>query len=103
MRRLHALCLFLAPVLVIVSELLAPQLSENGTTTLATIESHLTGLRLWIWLGIAAAGLVVAAAMAMLRLAPQRGRALGVVGASLVTVGALGYAAHQAMFLQLPA
>jgi hypothetical protein len=103
MRRLLALCLFAAPVLVIVSELLAPSLTESGTTSLATVEAHLAGLRLWIWLGMAAAGLVVASAMALLRLAPYRGRTLGVVGASLATVGALGYSAHQALFLQLPA
>src|SRR3954451_8690995 len=103
MRRLHAFCLFLAPVLVIGSELLAPTLSESGTKTLTTVESDLTGLRLWIWGGITAAALLVASAMALLRLAPRRGRTLGMVGASLTTVGALGYAGHQAMYLQLPA
>ena len=50
---------------------LAPSLTESGTESLATLESHLTGLHLWIWLGLTAAGLLVASAMAMLRRAPS--------------------------------
>lgn len=98
----RSLPLFLAPVVVIVSEVLAPSLSEEGTTSLAVVGDHLTAMRAWVWLGLLAAVLLVPAVMAMLALAPDRGRRTAMVGASAATVGVVGYAAHQALFMPLP-
>jgi hypothetical protein len=102
MRRVLGSILILTPVLVIVSELVAPAVSEDGHESLAVVAGHLSGFRLWVWLGLAAAALMVPAVMALLGLAPARGRRLALVGAALGVVGAIGYAAHQAMFLLLP-
>jgi hypothetical protein len=102
MPRLRSAPLFLAPVVVIVSELVAPTLTEDGTRSLAAVEDHLTQLRLWVWLGLLAAALLVPAVMALLALAPGRGHRTAMAGASLAVVGVVGYAAHQALFLPLP-
>jgi MFS family permease len=102
MRRVLGSVLILAPVLVIVSELVAPAVNEDGHESLALVANHLAAFRVWVWLGLAAAALMVPAVMALLCLAPARGRRLALVGATLGVVGAIGYAAHQAMFLLLP-
>jgi hypothetical protein len=94
--------LFLAPVVIIVSEVIAPTLSEDGTASLARVGDQLPALRLWIWLGMLAAVLLIPAVMAVLSLAPARGHRLAMAGASLATIGAVGYAAHQAVFILLP-
>jgi hypothetical protein len=94
--------LFLAPVVVIVSEVIAPSLTDDGRESLAAVAGDLTALRAWVWLGLLAAALLVPAVMAMLALAPDRGRRTAMVGAAAATVGVVGYAAHQALFMPLP-
>ena len=100
MRRLLGTTLIVAPLLVIASESVAPTLSESGSTTLADLGTHLTAFRFWVWGGMAAAAVLVAAIAALVHLAP--GRRLTHVGASLAVVGVVGYAAHQGAFLPLP-
>jgi hypothetical protein len=100
MRRLAGTSLIVAPVLVVASEVLAPTLTEEGSRSLAVLESHLTDFRLWVWGGLAAAAFLVPAVCGLQHLA--RGRRLTSVGTALAAVGVLGYAAHQALFLSLP-
>lgn len=103
MRRLTALCLLVAPVLLLTSELLSPALSDDGAESLAVVAAQPVRLALWIWLGMASAVLFVPAVVGAAALLGRRGAVVGWTGAALTVVGAFGYAVHQGMFLQLPA
>jgi Domain of unknown function (DUF4386) len=103
MRRLSAACLIAAPVLLLVSELLSPPLSDDGAESLAIVAEQPGRLAAWIWLGIASAVLFVPAVVGAAALLKRRGRGIGWAGAALAVVGAFGYAVHQGLFLQLPA
>lgn len=100
MRRILGSALVLAPTLVVASELLAPALTEHGTESLILVGEHLVAFRLWIWGGLLAAAVLVPALAGLVHLA--RGSRLSVWGAALAVVGVIGYAAHQALFMQLP-
>jgi hypothetical protein len=102
MRRLLGACLFIAPLLIVVSEVLSPPLSEDGTVTLNLLRTQVVRLQLWVWIGLLAAVLLLPAVLGLLSLAPRRGRGLAQAGAFLSSVGVVGYAAHQALFLTLP-
>ena len=103
MRRLTAACLIAAPTLLLVSEVLSPDLSDDGAASLAVIAASPGRLAAWIWLGIASAVLLIPAVTGAARLLRPRGGVVGGVGAALAVVGAVGYAVHQGLFLQLPA
>ncbi|GAA3181896.1 hypothetical protein GCM10010531_40190 [Blastococcus jejuensis] len=103
MRRLTVLSLIAAPALLLTSELVSPDLSDNGTESLAVVAAQPGRLSAWIWLGIASAVLFVPAVTGVARLLRRRGGVAGGVGAALAVVGAFGYAVHQGLFLQLPA
>lgn len=103
MRRLCATSLIAAPVLLMVSELVSPALSDDAAESLAVIAAERGRLTAWIWLGIASAVLLVPAVLGLVHLLRPRGRGVGGAGAALAVVGAVGYAVHQGLFLQLPA
>src|SRR4051794_16505072 len=102
MRRLTALSLITAPALLLVSEVVSPDLSDEGAASLSAVAAAPGRLTAWIWLGIASAILFVPAAVGAAALLGRRGRWIGALGAVLTVVGAFGYAMHQALFLQLP-
>jgi hypothetical protein len=85
------------------SELASPALSDDGAESLAVVADQPGRLAAWIWLGIAAAVLFVPAVVGTAGLLQRRGRGVGGAGAALAVVGAVGYAVHQGLFLQLPA
>ena len=103
MRRLSGLALIAAPTLLLVSEVLSPDLGDDGAESLAVIAAQPGRLSAWIWLGIASAILLIPAVFGLVHLLRRRGGVVGGVGAALAVVGAVGYAVHQALFLQLPA
>jgi hypothetical protein len=103
MRHLTAAGLIAAPTLLVASELIAPPLSDDGAESLATVAAQPGRLTAWIWLGIAAAVLLIPAVVGLAQLLRRRGRWIGASGAALGVVGAVGYAVHQGLFLQLPA
>ena len=102
MRRLSALALIAAPTLLLVSELLSPDLSDDGAASLAVVAAQPGRLTAWIWLGMAAAILFVPAVLGAAHVLRRRGGVVGGIGAALAVVGAVGYAVHQGLFLQLP-
>ena len=103
MRRLSALCLIAAPVLLLTSELLSPALSDDGAESLAVVAAQPDRLAAWIWLGIAVRRPVRPRRRRGRRPAAAAGRRRGVAtGPALAVVGAFGYAVHQGLFLQLP-
>jgi hypothetical protein len=102
MRRLSGLALIAAPTLLLVSEVLSPELSDDGAESLAVIAAQPGRLTGWIWLGIASAVLLIPAVFGLVHLLRRRGRVVGGIGAALAVVGSVGYAVHQALFLQLP-
>lgn len=101
-RRTAGLCLLAAPAFVLASELASPNLSEHGRASLAVVATETGRLRLWVWLGMVAAVLLIPAVAGLVGLLRDRGVTLGHAGAALATIGAVGYAAHQALFLDLP-
>jgi hypothetical protein len=103
MRRLCAASLIAAPVLLLVSELVSPALSDDGPESLAVLAAQPERLAAWIWLGIVSAVLLLPAVFGLGHLLRPRGRGIGGGGAALAVVGAVGYALHQGLFLQLPA
>jgi hypothetical protein len=103
MRRCTALCLIAAPVLMLASELLSPALSDDGAESLAVVAAQPGRLAAWIWLGIASAVVFVPAVVGAAVRLHRRGAVVGGTGAALAVVGAIGYAVHQGLFLQLPA
>ena len=102
MRRLSGLSLIAAPTLLLVSEVVSPDLSDDGRESLAVIAAQSGRLTAWIWLGIASAVLLIPAVFGLVRLLRRRGGVVGGIGAALAVVGAVGYAVHQGLFLQLP-
>jgi hypothetical protein len=100
MRRILGSALVLAPILVIASEIAAPALDEQGAESLSLAGEHLVALRLWIWGGLLAAAVLVPAVAGLVHL--SRGSRLSLGGAALAVVGVVGYAAHQALFMQIP-
>jgi hypothetical protein len=102
MRRLTALSLIAAPILLLAAELVSPDISDDGAATLAAVEAQPGRLTAWIWLGIASAVLFVPAVTGSALVLRRRGALVGGIGAALAVVGAFGYAVHQALFLQLP-
>jgi len=102
MPRLTTICLIAAPTLLLASELVSPDLSDDGAASLAAIEAQPGRLAAWIWLGIASAVLLLPAVFGLVPLLRRRGGLAGGIGAALAVVGAVGYAVHQGMFLQLP-
>lgn len=103
MRRLSGLTLIAAPNLLLISEVVSPDLGDDGGESLAVMAAQPGRLTAWIWLGIASAILLIPAVFGLVHLLRRRGGVVGGVGAALAVVGAVGYAVHQALFLQLPA
>lgn len=102
MRRLTGGCLIAAPTLMLISEAISPALSGDGRASLVTVAVQPGRLTAWIWLGIAAAILFLPAVFGLALVLRRRGGALGSVGVGFAVVGSVGYAVHQALFLQLP-
>lgn len=94
--------LIAAPLLIIVSETFSIDIGESGTASLAVVADNIGRLRLWVWLGFAAALLLIPAALTLVHLLRGRSATLGHLGAAFVVVGSFGYTAHQALFLTLP-
>jgi formate-dependent nitrite reductase membrane component NrfD len=103
MRRLPAACLVAAPLFLLASEAAAPALTDDGRDSVVAVATEPGALTAWIWLGIAAAVLLIPAIGGAALWLRGRGRVVGGVGAALALVGAVGYAVHQATFLYLPA
>jgi Domain of unknown function (DUF4386) len=101
-RRAGGAALIGAPLLIIVSESASIDIGENGRTSLAEVAADSGHLRLWVWLGFAAALLLVPAVLTLVHLLRGRSSVLGHLGAALTVVGAIGYTAHQSIFLTLP-
>jgi hypothetical protein len=101
-RRAGGTALVAAPLLIIASELASVDIGENGAASLDVVAGNTGRLRLWVWLGFAAALLLVPAAMTLLHLLRGHSPVLGHLGAALTITGAVGYTAHQALFLTLP-
>jgi hypothetical protein len=87
---------------MLTSELLSPALSDDGAESLAAVAAQPGRLAAWIWLGIVAAILFIPAACGAAGRLRRRGAVVGGTGAALAVVGAVGYAVHQGLFLQLP-
>jgi hypothetical protein len=102
MRRLTVISLIAAPMLLFASETVSPSLSDDGAESLAVIAAQPGRLAAWIWLGIASAIFFLPAVFGLAGLLSRRGRMVGVAGASLGVIGAVGYAVHQGMFVPLP-
>jgi hypothetical protein len=103
MRLLTGASLIAAPTLLVTSELLAPPLGDAGAESLSAVAAQPGRFAAWIWFGIAAAILLIPAVGGLARLLSRRGGRIGAAGAALAVVGAVGYAVHQGLFLQLPA
>lgn len=103
MRLLAGISLIAAPILVLVSELVSPAISEDGEESLALIAADRVQFRLWVWLGLLAAILLIPAILGLTHLLRERSLLLGRIGSGLAIVGAVGYAAHQALFMPLAA
>jgi hypothetical protein len=101
-RRAGGVALLAAPLLIIVSELASVDIGEKGVASLSVVADNTGRLRLWVWLGFAAALVLIPAALTLVHLLRGRSPVLGHVGAALTVIGSIGYTAHQAIFLTLP-
>ena len=102
MRRLAAFSLIAAPMLLLLSEAVSPDLSDDGRQSLATVAAEPLRLAAWVWIGILSAVLFIPAVVGIAHLRQRRGGRLVALGAALGVIGSVGYAVHQALFMQLP-